>query len=306
MSGKSLNHNLVPVILSYNHEGLTSKCVRSVLVHFKSHGPVYVVHNGTRTEARKKIEEEFPAETFPQLRHVILPVNLQFSGGANAGLEEAFNDGADSVLFLSNDTQLTRFDLEALENHIHGNPAFLLAPQIEKRDTGMLDSFGAAVDLSSGKLEHLKDIDAPRKFFGRDTAVQGLRGARAARFYVPGAAFVISREAWNRVNGFDPSLGSYWEDVDLSLRARRRGVRLGTIPELAVKHGIGKTCHSDPLYTVYYFHRNRRLVSWRHGTKKDRLRFCGVYARDTLGKSFKLLKNKDFSRLKLLLKAVIS
>ena len=54
--------------------------------------------------------------------------------------------------------------------------------------------------------------------------------------WVSGAATLFRRSAFDAVNGFDPALFMYGEDVDLSWRLRARGFRLRYVPRLAVVH----------------------------------------------------------------------
>src|SRR5438874_338596 len=94
---------LTPVILSFNHPELTTRCVTSVLEHFGSSEPVYLVHNGS-----EKASLEILRQHFPQVHHIELSENRGFSGGANRGLGAAFRDGAQTVIFLTNDTTLEK------------------------------------------------------------------------------------------------------------------------------------------------------------------------------------------------------
>ncbi len=75
-------------------------------------------------------------------------------------------------------------------------------------------------------------------------------------FSACGAAAIYPREAFERVNGFDPDYFSYLEDVDLGFRLRLIGYRCIFLPNAIVKHvGSGSTsARSD--FSVYYGHRN--------------------------------------------------
>ena len=59
-------------------------------------------------------------------------------------------------------------------------------------------------------------------------------GERTA--WVSGCALVARRESFEAVGGFDGRYFLYFEDVDLSLRARRQGFTLGVNPESLVSH----------------------------------------------------------------------
>lgn len=54
--------------------------------------------------------------------------------------------------------------------------------------------------------------------------------------WISGCAMVVRREAFERLRGFDGSFFLYYEDVDLSLRARAAGLRLAVHPEALVAH----------------------------------------------------------------------
>jgi GT2 family glycosyltransferase len=54
--------------------------------------------------------------------------------------------------------------------------------------------------------------------------------------WISGACCLISREAFERVGGFDSRIFLYGEDVDLSWRLRARGYTLQTVPQASVVH----------------------------------------------------------------------
>ncbi|MDZ4676614.1 MAG: glycosyltransferase family 2 protein [Oligoflexia bacterium] len=274
----------IPVILSFNHIELTKRCVNSVLGHFTTR-PIYLVHNGSQTEIVNELKAEFP-----QVEHLVLEVNQGFSGGANHGLRTAFSSNVERVLFVTNDTTLEKLSFDEWPGYV--SDSYIMAPRIERRKTGTIDSLGAKVDFFKGKLihhnlENQADVNDPG-------------------FYVPGTAFLISKKAWDKIGEFDASLGTYWDDVDYSLRARAQGVSLDLLPSIVLNHGIGKTCHGNPLYTLYHFHRNRRRVTWRHAKKGHKLVFGAVYGYDMARKIFKFTLNHDPIRLKFVLRALLS
>jgi GT2 family glycosyltransferase len=54
--------------------------------------------------------------------------------------------------------------------------------------------------------------------------------------FLSGACLAIPRATWDAVHGFSPAYFMYHEDVDLSLRLRLRGQRIGVVPEAVVDH----------------------------------------------------------------------
>lgn len=54
--------------------------------------------------------------------------------------------------------------------------------------------------------------------------------------FLSGACLAVPRATWNALDGFAPGFFMYHEDVDLSLRMRLRGARLGVVPAAVVDH----------------------------------------------------------------------
>lgn len=264
-------------ILSYNHPGITGKCIQSALNFFQSEN-IYLIHNGserTNIAALKK--------SFPQIKHFEISANVGFAGGSNFAINKAFEENFSHVLFLSNDTQLQEWNPPSLTDG-------LFAPKILLRETGGVHSLGGRVCLRRGKLEHLtEDVEKVDK-----------------SFYVPGSAFVVGRGAWQKLKGFDENLGSYWEDVDLSLRASKAGIKLGRLEGVTLRHGVAKTCGGNPYYTLYLYQRNRRRVVLRHAPFIFKPLFLSSYYGWASLKLAKLLKQQSFYKAKLLLKATVS
>lgn len=229
------------VILSYNHPELTDRCVRSALAFFKP-ADVLLVHNGSESRWVKQHQKNFS-----EIEHLVIKDNKGFTGGANAGLKKSFEKDP-WVLFLTNDCQLLTMPSIPRQNGF-------ISPLIWARQVGRIDSLGGALNLRKGHLRHLKE------------APENLHPQRDF-FYIPGTAFWMHQEVFEATKGFDETLGTYWEDVDLSLKASRQKIYLGVDPKTEILHGIGKTCHSKSYYTTYLFQRNRKRVCLRHAQNR--------------------------------------
>lgn len=241
----SVNTNVMSisiVILSYNHPEITERCLLSVLklvpTDFDKKN-IILVHNGSVEKFR-----DFLTSKYSEIDHVVLNNNKGFSGGANIGLEYGLNKN-NVALFLSNDCELLNWPKEIKCDGI-------IAPKIFSRKLSQVDSVGAIVDLTKGKPIHLKTNNLNR-----------LKNINT-RFYVPGSAFLIDHNSFKRLKGFDENLGTYWEDIDLSLRAQNIGIALSVNEDLHIIHKIGKTCHKHSHYTTYLYQRNRKIISRKY------------------------------------------
>lgn len=257
------------VILSYNHPELTAHTIDSVLkINQAVSSRLYLVHNGSEAKHINQLQNGYP-----QLTHFILPTNRGYTGGANFGLREAFKKESE-ILFLTNDTEALELPLSFPKD------LDFFSIVIFKRNTNQLDSLIGTVDLKIGQLRHLR------------TATELTPEVSHIKTYIPGSAFGIKKHAFEQLGGFDETLHTYWEDVEISLRAHfTTKLRLGFSDLFQVKHKIGKTCHKHRFYTLYLFQRNRKRILRKFG--QSRFHFFRKYSKDMIFLLFKILSSKQ-------------
>jgi N-acetylglucosaminyl-diphospho-decaprenol L-rhamnosyltransferase len=88
--------------------------------------------------------------------------------------------------------------------------------------------------------------------------------------WVSGACFLVRREAWDEVGGFDPSYFMYMEDVDLCWRLGRAGWKVGYEPAAQVVHAQGASTNQRPYRMLAAHHRSmwRFAARTTHGTRR--------------------------------------
>lgn len=282
-----MGNNLAIVVLSYNHSQLTTECVESVLQQTPDLH-IYLIHNGTEKKQKDFLYNKF---TSPQIHHLELPQNKGFSGGANFGLTEALKKHP-WVLFLTNDTLLK--ELPALD-FFTDLPAGQYAPLILVKRNQKIDSLGGAISPSTGHLFHIKSQEDFHKI---------QKQQKSSFVYVPGTAFIIDQKTFFNSEGFDESLGTYWEDVDYSLCLQKKNQTVGILTNVVIEHKIGKTCHKDTYYTTYLFHRNRLVISWKYSPFWGKSIFTTTLAKDLIRRGIRDLKNRNPQSFRLYLKAL--
>lgn len=277
------------MVLSYNHPHLTSRTLDSILTLSKKESRtgavsltdanIFLVHNGSESQNIKFLQEKYP-----QVQHLILEKNKGYTGGVNFGLRHVFCE-YQWCFFLTNDCELITVGETPLI------PA-LIAPQIYVRSTNKTNSIGGLFDPKKGELIHCRN---PKDFEQSNL-----------RKYVPGTAFLIHKKVFEDVGAFDESLFTYWEDVDFSQRALEKGYPLMADSSWQAKHGIGKTCHKDPLYTIFYFQRNRKRISIKYCKSYfEQTMLMGILYKDWLELLFKLVQKKRWQDLKLLTQVLL-
>lgn len=122
---------------------------------------------------------------------------------------------------------------------------------------------------------------------------------------MPGSAFAVHQEVFKKTGGMDESLGTYWDDVDWSMRAKKLGFKLELDRDWRVRHHIGKTCHQNPLYSIYYFQRNRKKIAWKYTPNLLKPVLVANLANSWLLLGFNLVRKGRFRDLKHLHRAVV-
>lgn len=186
--------------------------------------------------------------------------NLGFAGGANAGAAAA--RGA-RLLFLNSDAVPEPGALEALlAGFAHHPDAAGLAPRLESPE-------------GEGQWRwQLRDLPSPAALLAHTLFLPA--GGRRSAEPEPGAAveqpaaaaLALTREAFDRVGGFDAGFHPAWfEDVDLARRLRAAGLVLRYHPSARFRHRLGASVASlgyGPFLWVYS--RNlMRYLALHHG-----------------------------------------
>ena len=175
-----------------------------------------VVDNASSDDTLEVIKVVAPSATVLRQR-----VNVGFAAGANAGARMARGD---LLVFLNPDATPTP-----------GFAAAIRAPSDRGWSAwmGLVTADGGRLVNTSGGVIHFTGIawagEAGRPSPGT------LSGPREAAF-LSGACMAVPREQWDRSGGFDEDFFMYQEDVDLSLRLRLGGGRLGVEPRAVVDH----------------------------------------------------------------------
>jgi GT2 family glycosyltransferase len=244
---------LVIAVLDWNGEALTRACVASLGRLEGVRVKTLIVDNGSSDpEVDRQLAAEFGVEC---LR---LDRNLGVGGGYNAALRWACDRGIDHVLLLNNDTlvgdpQLARRLLDAC-----GPNVLAVGPLVLDGDDSLF-SAGGMLDWRSAQTGHIRRQQMP---------------ATDACYPVPwvdGSCLLVSVRVACHVGGFDEEFFLYWEEVDLCVRATRRGFRCLVEPRASIVH-LGSQS-ARPSQIDHLMLRNVILFMRRNATGADLLRF---------------------------------
>ena len=187
--------------------------------------------------------------------HIVTPGrNLGFGAGVNRGV--AVLGVADLVLVANPDMVLHDGALGRLVEALEAHPAWgIVGPTIltvegtpypsVRRFPSVLDAVGHAM---LGRVW-------PTNPFTSRYREQGAAPDGTAD-WVSGSCFLVRRELFESLGGFDERYFMFAEDMDLCWRAHRAGVLVGTAPEAVVTHAEGVSRRLAPYRMQVAHHRS--------------------------------------------------
>ncbi len=156
----------------------------------------------------------------PTAQLVAPGANIGFAGGANVGAAAA---SGELLVFLNPDAVVQPGWAAAIRDPGVDFDAWM----------GLVTMDGGRVVNTSGGVLHFTGIGWAGQA-GRPVSEAATEPHEVA--FLSGACLAIPAERWHAVGGFASHYFMYCEDVDLSLRLRLRGGRLGVIPAAQVIH----------------------------------------------------------------------
>lgn len=224
------------VVVTHNHKRHIAACLASLLPTLGSNDEVIVVDNASVDGTPQLI-----AGDFPSVRLLSNAGNRGFGAACN---QAAHISQADILVFLNPDTEPRHGWLDPL---LAGTVEGLTTPKILLRDRpACVDTFGHEVHISGLAVCH---------GWGQPAAAYRKNEYVAA---VSGACFAISRAVFTHLGGFDERLFLYYEDDDLSLRARLAGFACVAVADAEVMHDHRPGFSAEKLR---YLERNRLWVT---------------------------------------------
>lgn len=249
------------IIVNYNSGDGLKRCLESIKRADKKHfelGKVIVVDNASSDRSA-----DFSIQ-MDELEIIRNEKNIGFAAACNMG---ASAGDSELVLFLNPDVELFADSLDVPVNFLlHEAPDEVGIVGIQLVD---LDG---RVTRTSGRIPHpanllnrilLLDRISPRIFKGY-LMNDWDHGNSAYVGQVTGAFFLIARDLFERLGGFDERFFIYFEELDLSLRAARAGYKSYYLAGVKAMHEGGVSSRSDVSARNYYLSRSRILFAFKH------------------------------------------
>lgn len=195
----------------------------------------------------------FLRKNYPQIKVVVHPQNLRFAAACNSGVAAA---GGRIVVLLNSDVVPAKDFLGPLVSHFT-DPQVFAVGCLEKDVVGsqVILSGRAEGEFKRGFLVHRRAADQTKT----DT------------LWAAGGSLAVDRQKWQKLGGMDVLFRpAYWEDIDLSWRAKKRGWKILFEPGSVVNHHHESTNLSalGRRQMTVFAYKNQFLFVWKNGDLK--------------------------------------
>ena len=206
-SGKKAEELVSIIMLTFNALEFTKKCIRSIQQHTKYPHEIIIVDNGSKDGTRKYLREL--DKNFENIHIKLNKKNTGFSGGNNQGVKLAKGE---YVYFLNNDVLVSDGWLESMVNALEADEKIGMVGPLTNSISGLQMVTNISYKDDAGFYKYAAAVRA--QYAGKITP----------RRRIAGFAFIMRKELYKRLGGFDESFGiGNYEDDDLCIRVRQKG-----------------------------------------------------------------------------------
>lgn len=230
------------IIVSFNTQEITSKCLKALRKNFKKYPldyEVIVVDNGSKDKSVEMLKNLKVG--WPELKVIVSKINLGFGKGNNLGLKKATGK---YVLYLNSDAIVDDIDFNDLIYLMETN--------------GDIGAMTVRVVLSNGEIDPASHRGFPtlwrsfnyfvglERFFYRVPFLNKIFGGYHLSHMnldevhevevITGAFFLTRKNILDKIGGFDEDYFAYGEDIEMAWSIKEIGYRIIYYPLWEVLH----------------------------------------------------------------------
>lgn len=224
------------VIVNWNGKDDTLKSVQSLLKQTYQSFQIVIVDNAS---SDRSLDSLRPLEkNHSNVTLLKNSKNKGFAGGVNTGIRYAIKNHYDYVALFNNDAVAQESWLEELVTSIADTSVGIATGLLLHRDGKTIDS--------SGEFYSTWGLSYPRnRGYKTETAPKG-----GEVFGATGGASLYKVDLLKQIGLFDEDFFAYFEDVDISFRARLAGWKVMYNPRAIAYHKQGATSKKVPGLTI--------------------------------------------------------
>ncbi|MDA3840519.1 MAG: glycosyltransferase family 2 protein [Patescibacteria group bacterium] len=231
--------------LSEFRDGLLAQNYPSELVNY------YMVDNASSEPSRKYLSENFPES-------IIIPrKDGNYASANNVGARKAIEDGCEYIVIANIDTSFDKSWLSELVKALDENEkAGIAQSKILLYPKNNEEIIEPKIN-SLGNIMHFLGFGFTSAYKEKD---RELNGYPEIKGYASGCSFIIRKEVFEKIGGYDGDYYMYHDDVEVSWKTKLLGYKIILAPKSIIFH---KYEFSRSVRMLYYMERNRYLVMFQ-------------------------------------------
>ncbi|NTU67083.1 MAG: glycosyltransferase [Candidatus Moranbacteria bacterium] len=256
----TLKKTLSVIIVNYKSEKYLHDCVDSVRKKINNDilADIVIVDNDQESNLGT-------IESIPSIRIIRSSQNKGFGSASNLG---ARNSQGDFLFFLNPDARVSSGNIGGILDDFHADPSLgIVGGKLLNKD-GMVQEWSAGDEINfsrivSNNLGFIKDKEI------------WMSGSKIPVGWVSGTAFIMRKNLFESLGGFDEDFFMYFEDADLCKRARDFGKTVRFDPGLEIIHHGGASYENEAGSAQkrhYYGSQDRYFKKHRHPVESGLLK----------------------------------
>lgn len=255
------------IFVNYNTTKLLKECLESVKEQtIGINYEVIIVDNDSNVENKAELKE-----LSEKYKVVLSDENLGFGRANNLGATYA---NGKYLFLLNTDTVLVNNAIKILFDYIESNPECgVVGGNMLNKDMKPYHSY---LRFLPNIKAIIKDEILPSKFSyyrNLDNYNYNKTDAPLEVGYITGAAFMIRKELFDKVGGFDKDFFLYCEECELCARVKKIGYSIINVPQASIIHYEGASMQTDEDFNA-----------WRYAQMNGRSQF--LYFKKVFGKTY--------------------
>jgi len=272
--------NVSVYIINWRSPYDTIKCVDSIYNKNYSIKHIYIIDNFSEDNSFFILKKYF--STYCNVHVFETDKNIGFGGGCNYGVNKTKNDQSEYIIFINNDAVAIEGAIDKMLNISINTYPSIVGAVVKDYATNKIQLVGGGLLIKNlVKTYHIKNI-----------AVNNFD-------YICGVCMMIPKNKFIELNGFnEEKYFMYWEDTDLSLRAKKLGMNLNVSKDAIVWHKESSSLGKKSYRLDYYF--NYSALSFADSNLKYKyIRFMFMF----FDRIFLRIIKGEFYRIKAIINA---
>lgn len=265
------------IIVSYNVKYYLEQTLRSVFASKEGcEAEIFVVDNASSDGSIEYLRKKFPTKLYPHLYFIESATNLGFGKANNLALQRSTGD---YILFLNPDTILTEHTLSdcLVFAHQHDDMGGLGVCMLQTNGCYACESRRGLPTpwVAFCKMSGLSSLFPHTHLFGHYYMSHQPDNINQSIEIISGAFMMLSRKGVEYTNGFDERFFMYGEDIDLSYRLLRAGLKNYYV-HTPILHYKGESTHKNSFRYVHVFYEAMLIFFRKHYPYMSRILYIPV------------------------------